>query len=126
MTEEEFGLLTLAEKWEHVTSVMDYIIKTDQSYVTAQKGFDMRRRLNPHHPKSQVKQETKLFDQEQRNLRIDQYQRWAHIKNLYAAHRDEMANTLEVEKYAEYKTILEKIFTMELDDALRATLETDT
>jgi len=105
MTEEEFTKLSLADKWVHVTQVMDYIIKMDSNY-------SFRRRLNPHHPKEQAKEE-------QRNLRVDQYQRWAHIQKLYSSHRDEMANTMENAKFSEYKQILEKVFTMEVDDALR-------
>lgn len=79
-------------------------------------AYSMRTRLNPHHPKKDKKQE-------ERNLRLDQYQRWSHIKNLYAAHRDEMVNTLDIPQYEECKNILERIFTMELDDALRDVID---
>lgn len=105
MTEQEFAELTLQEKWSHLKTTMDYIVQMDSIY-------GLRARLNPHHPKEQQKQE-------KRNLRLDQYQRWSHVKNLYAAHRDEMVNTLEVPEYEKCKSILERIFTMELDDALR-------
>ena len=105
MTEEEFSKLSLNEKWAHLNRTMAYIVQMDSAY-------SMRVRLNPHHPKEQQKQE-------QRNLRVDQYQRWSHVKNLYASHRDEMVNTLDNEEYEKCKSILERIFTMELDDALR-------
>jgi hypothetical protein len=105
MTEDEFAKLTLADKWSHVAEVMDYILKMDTAY-------DLRRRFNPHHQEKMVKEE-------RRNLRADQHQRWAHIKGLYSNHRDEMTNTLENEKFAEYKNILETVFTAEVDDALR-------
>jgi hypothetical protein len=105
MTEEEFTALTLSEKWRHVSTVMDYITSTDKMY-------QLRKRLNPHHPKEQAKEE-------QRNMRLDQYQRWAHVKSLYALHRDEMTNTLDSQEYAKCKLILESVFTLELDDALR-------
>jgi hypothetical protein len=123
MSEEEFTALTLADKWAHVAQVMDYILKIEKTYTSTAVGFDMRRRLNPHHAKEDVASETKAIKQQQRNLRIDQYQRWSHIKSLYAVHRDDMINTLESDKYAEYKNILENVFTLEFDDALRETLE---
>ena len=105
MSEEEFAQLPLIEKWMHLRDTMGYIVKMDTTY-------GLRTRLNSHHPKKQQKQE-------QRNLRVDQYQRWLHVKNLYAGHRDELANTFEDPKFEECKSILERIFTMELDDALR-------
>ncbi len=123
MTEEEFTKLSLAEKWVHVTQVMDYILNMEKNYTLTKTGFDMRRRLNPHHSKEDVAQETKALKEQQRNLRIDQYQRWAHIKSLYAVHRDEMVNTLENDKYSEYKNILENVFTLEFDDALREVID---
>jgi hypothetical protein len=105
MNEEEFTSLSLPAKWDHLKKTMDYIVQMDSAY-------SMRRRLNPHHPEKDKKQE-------ERNLRLDQYQRWAHIKALYSVHRDELANTLENEEYAKCKSIFEKIFTQEVDDALR-------
>jgi hypothetical protein len=123
MDEEQFAKLSLAEKWAHLTQVMGYIIAMDHTYNGASTTFSMRRRLNPHHPKEDVTKEEKAFKEQQRNLRIDQYQRWAHVQSLYAAHRDEMVNTLENDKYAEYKNILENVFTMELDDALREVID---
>jgi hypothetical protein len=119
MSEEEFAKLTLAEKWAHVVQVMEYILKMEQSYSGTLVSYGLRRRYNPHHAKEQVDQESKAIKEHHRNLRIDQYQRWAHIKGLYSNHRDEMTNTLENEKYSEYKNILESVFTMEVDDALR-------
>lgn len=123
MSEEEFTKLTLIEKWAHITQVMDYILNMEKSYTLTSTGYSMRRRLNPHHSKEDVATEDKAVKEQQRNLRIDQYQRWAHIKSLYAVHRDEMVNTLDNTKYAEYKNILENVFTLEFDDALRETLE---
>ena len=105
MTSEQFAPLDLPEKWEHIRATMSYIQQIDEAY-------NMRRRLNPHHSKNDVKLE-------ERNLRLDQYQRWSHIKDLYAAHRDELNDTLGDENYQDCKSILERIFTLELDDALR-------
>jgi hypothetical protein len=105
MTEEDFAKLNTEGKWQHVKATMDYIQSMDTAY-------GMRERLNPHHPKAQR-------SQEKRSMRLDQYQRWMHIKSLYAIHRDEMNNTLDNDKYSEAKGILESIFTNELDDALR-------
>jgi hypothetical protein len=119
MSEEEFSQLSLESKWKHMASIMDYILTMDKTYESNKAVFSLRRRFNPHHPEKDVAYETDAFKKQQRNLRIDQYQRWAHVKNLYSAHRDEMANTLETDKYSEYKSILEKVFTMEVDDALR-------
>lgn len=108
MTEEQFALFSTAEKWEHLKQTMNYITSVDNIY-------SIRRRLNPHHLKEDQKKE-------QRNLRSEQYQRWSHVKNLYAEHRDELANTLENPDYEKCKSIFERIFTTELDDALRSTL----
>lgn len=123
MSEEEFAKLDLQQKWIHVAATMDYIIGIEKSYNGLTQGYDIRRRLNPHHPKKDIRQEDKAVKEQQRNLRIDQYQRWSHVKTLYASHRDEMVNTLESEKYAECKNILESVFTMELDDALRDVID---
>jgi exonuclease VII large subunit len=105
MTEDEFTALSTFDKWSHIKKTMDYIVQMDHHY-------GLRTRLNPHHAKEQQKQE-------QRNLRTDQYQRWGHIKNLYGANRDELVNTLELPDFENCKNILERIFTMEVDDALR-------
>ena len=127
MTEEEFTLLSIENKWEHLKRTMDYIVKMDSQYTGRNTAFELRRRYNPHHPAEQVKEETRLFKQEQkellRNLRMDQYQRWAHVKSLYSTSRDELANTLGNSEYEECKSIMERIFTMEVDDALRDILE---
>jgi len=109
MTEDDFAKLSLEKKWEHLTSTMNYIVKMDSAY-------EMRRRLNPHHPEEHKKEET-------RNFRINQYQMWSNVKDLYAAHRDEMINTMSNEEYEKSKNILERIFTMELDAALHDVLE---
>ncbi len=109
MTEEEFAKKSPMEKWAHISSVMEYIVSMD-------RFVELRSRYNTNHPEEQRQEE-------RRNMRIDQYQRWAHIKNLYAQHRDELANTFEVARYAECKSILERIFTMEVDDALKDILD---
>jgi len=123
MTEEEFSTLPTAAKWEHVRTTMNYITNMDARYENIKDSYDLRRRLNPHHSDEYVKLEEKEIKHKQRNLRIDQYQRWTHVKNLYAAHRDEMVNTFENPLYEECKSVLERIFTMEVDDALRNVLE---
>jgi hypothetical protein len=109
MSEDDFAKLDTVGKWQHLSTTMDYIVSMDNTY-------SLRRRYNPHHPADQVKEE-------KRNLRTDQYQRWAHLKNLYAAHRDELANTLDSDKFAECKRIIEGVFTLEFDDALRDVIE---
>src|ERR1035437_2275223 len=106
MSEEEFTALSHADKWRHIKETMDYIAKAENAY-------SLRTRFNPHHPKEQKQQE-------RYSLRIDQYQRWAHVKNLYAEHRDALANTLENPEYEQCKSILERIFSTEVDDALRS------
>lgn len=108
MSEDDFSKLTIEHKWSHIKETMDYIVSMDTAY-------SMRRRVNPHHPKKQQIEET-------RTVRQDQYDRWAHVKNLYAAHRDQLANTCENSEFEKCKNILERIFTAELDDALRKTL----
>ena len=72
----------------------------------------MRRRLNPHHPEKDVRQET-------RALRQEQYVRWQQIKQLYVAHRDELSNTFEEPTYVECKNILERILVQDFDRELR-------
>ena len=109
MTCEQFAALSLLDKWYHLKTTMDYIVKMDSAY-------GMRARLNPHH-------NIKGKKLEERNLRLDQYQRWSHVKNLYAEHRDEMVNTLETPEFEKCKSILERVFTMELDDALRDVID---
>ena len=109
MTPEEFAVLTTGEKWAHINVVMAYIANMDRAY-------NMRVRLNPHHPVEHQKQE-------ERNVRLDQFQRWSHVKDLYAAHRDELANTLDNERYQECRSIMERIFTTEVDDALRGIVD---
>lgn len=123
MTREEFSALPLASKWDHIQVVMDYIVGMDRQYDTTTNLYQVRRRYNPHHPTNDMAKEDKAFKEQQRNLRIDQYQRWAHLKDLYAEHRDELCNTLDNERYAECKNILERIFTMEVDDALKEITE---
>jgi hypothetical protein len=82
----------------------------------ADTAYSMRRRLNPHHPPEQMRDEAIAF-------RTSQWAKWSDLKDLYAENRDEMSNTLENKSFIECKSIFEKIFTVELDDALRSTLE---
>ena len=105
MTEEDFAKMTLLDKWIHIADVMSYIQSMD-------KYVSLRMRYNTNHPEVQRKQE-------ERRVRTDQYDRWRHIKDLYAAHRDELANTFDNERYQECRSILEKVFVSELDDAIR-------
>jgi hypothetical protein len=58
-----------------------------------------------------------------RNMRLDQYQRWMHVKDLYAEHRDELSDTLGEPRFEQAKVIIEGVFTMEVDDALRDVIE---
>jgi len=109
MTAEEFAALPTENKWSHIKQVMDYITKMDRTY-------EIRRRMNPHHLEADKKKE-------ERNLRTDQLQRWSHIKDLYATHRDELENTFEIPAWQECKSIIERVFTMELDDALRDVID---
>jgi hypothetical protein len=123
MTREEFATMSLPGKWNHIHATMDYIIKMDGQYSQLASMHSLRRRYNPHHSKEDVSYEAEKVKEQQRNLRVDQYQRWAHIKDLYAEHRDELSNTLDSNEYAECKNILERIFTMEVDDALKEITE---
>lgn len=109
MTSEAFAAKNTVGKWEWIHQSMAAI-------ASAESAFSMRRRLNPHHPLEQAREETRAF-------RLEQYQKWCEIKDLYAQHRDEMANTFESVNYQRCKNILERIFTDELDEALRQTLE---
>lgn len=109
MTLEEFSILSTELKWIHISQVMAYIAQMDSAY-------SLRRRYNHHHSEKDKKQE-------ERNLRIDQVQRWGHIKDLYAVHRDELNDTLGNEDFQKCKSIIERVFTLELDDALRDVIE---
>jgi len=107
---DNFALYKTEEKWDSICTRMRNIQQ-------AETAFSMRRRVNPHHSKEQVRQETRAF-------RVEQYIKWCEVKDLYAEHRDEMAsNTCNNARYVECKDILERIFTMELDEALRETIE---
>lgn len=123
MTEETFAEIPIEGKWAHLKKTMDYIVNMDRQYTSTNTIFDLRRRFNPHHTDEMVNEEKERLKEQQRNLRVDQYQRWSHVKNLYAAHRDELANTLGNVEYEECKSIIERIFTAELDDALRNVLD---
>jgi hypothetical protein len=123
VTEEEFATLPLQAKWSHLNKTMHYILVMDSQYISKENNFSLRRRYNTHHSDEQIAEEKGILKRDQRNLRIDQYQRWRHVKDLYAAHRDEMMNTMGEPEYEESKSILERIFTMELDDALRDVID---
>ena len=88
MTEDEFSVLSTQDKWTHLEKTMVYIQQMDAAY-------DVLKRLNPHHPEADKKKEA-------RAVRLDQYQRWLHVKALYSMHRDELANTLEYPKFIEF------------------------
>ena len=105
MTNEEFALLPLDQKWAHISDTMLHIQHMEVMY-------GLRRRFNPHHPDKHV-------EEEKIRMRMIQHEKWSYIKDLYAAHRDELANTLGSKPYEQCKDILEKIFTIEVDDALR-------
>ena len=96
MDEAEFARLSLIDKWERLTTTMDVIASMENAGRTA---YDMRRRLNPHHLAKDVKLENKGFKEHQRQVRVAQYQKWLNVKALYSTHRDEMANTLDTERY---------------------------
>ena len=109
MSEEEFATLDTQSKWYHIEQTMLYIMSMDKAVEhkmgTNAYGMDQKKR-------DQI-----------RSMRLDQYQRWSHVKNLYAVHRDELVNTLENTRFEECKSILERIFTNELDDALRDVID---
>jgi hypothetical protein len=56
---------------------------------------------------------------ETRKIRVEQLTRWEHIRSLYATHRDELNDTFNNPAFNDCKAILERVFTNELDDALR-------
>jgi hypothetical protein len=105
MTLDEFNKLTLSQKWLHVKLIMDYILGVENL-------FTAERVLTPHHLPSQAVEE-------RRRLRLEQYQRWEHVKTLYSVNRDEMVDTLDIDEYSSCKDILERVINMEVDDALR-------
>lgn len=123
MTEDDFKKISLVKKWAHIKQTMDYIVNMDAKYAETANLFSLRRRINPHHPPAAVYEETAKVKEQQRNLRTDQYERWAHLKNLYAENRDELTDTLGNSDYEACKSIIENIFTQEVDDTLRNILE---
>lgn len=104
-----FAKYKTEEKWDSIATGM-------RNLQQSETAFSMRRRLNPHHSDKDVKDETSRF-------RASQYVEWCKIKDLYAEHRDELACTFENNSYISCRNVLELIFTNELDDALRQTLE---
>lgn len=104
----EFKQLPLEAKWIVINKIMSDIASNDAM-------FSMRRRLNPHHSKKQSELETKTF-------RISQLAAWNNVKELYAEFRDELVDTRNNDEYIKCKEILERIFTQDLDDALRKTI----
>ena len=101
MTEEQFKLLPTREKWLHVEKCLNYIKMLDSMLrPTASKDIAI-----------------------DWPMRKDQYERWTHVKNLYALNRDEMSNTLEEDRFSFCKNVLEQVFTYELDEAIRKTIE---
>jgi hypothetical protein len=105
---KEFADYSTEEKWDSINTRMRNIEQAETAY-------SLRRRVNPHHSIEHVRAEAKAF-------RADQYAKWCEIKDLYAEFRDELANTCSRPAYITCRDILERIFTVELDDALRETL----
>lgn len=81
-----------------------------------ERGYAIRRRLNPHHPSEQVEEET-------RRMRTEQYIRWLHVKELYIANRDELSNTSDEGAFITAKSILERILAQDFDAELRKVIE---
>jgi hypothetical protein len=100
-----FDEMTTAQKWHRLSLMMSYVASMD---VTR----DLRSRYNTNHPEEQRKEED-------RAMRIEQYTKWLEVKDLYAAHRDELSNTFGDKQHERHRNILEKIFTDELDEELR-------
>lgn len=105
----EFKDYTTLEKWDSIHTCINNLLR-------AEDAFSLRRRVNPHHKKEQVREETRLF-------RTEQYAKWSEVKELYVEFRDELSNTFGDKRFVECRNILERIFTVELDEALRQTLE---
>jgi hypothetical protein len=94
--------------WNSISGKMGKIQEMEKSHA-------MRNRFNPHRPPQQKRDEI-------RAIRSRQYEMWKEVKDLYAEHRDELSNTLDSERFASCRDILEKIFTEELDEALKQVL----
>lgn len=107
--QRDFASYKTEEKWDSLATRMRNIQQAETAY-------SLRRRLNPHHPPADARKEAHAF-------RTEQYKLWCEVKDLYAEHRDELANTCDRSQYKECRDILERIFTNELDEALRQTLE---
>lgn len=95
--------------WAKISNLMSDIQSMDNSHA-------MRRRFNPHHPIEQRRAEVKA-------VRMKQYELWQQAKDLYGEHRDELVDTLESDRYKSCQEILERIFTQDLDDALKEVLD---
>lgn len=104
-----FAKKTLEDKWSYISRGMSHI----QSY---DKDYHLRRRFNPHHPPEQVADE-------RRTMQISQYTKLCCIKDLYAEFRDELSDTCGNERYSEARSILERLFTQDVDIALRNVIE---
>ena len=89
-----FKSYTTQQKWEEI----ERMLNTIASHETA---FNMRRRLNPHHPTEQAEQETMLF-------RAQQYKNWIAVNEIYAEHRDELSNTCDNYIYMQHKKCLKR------------------
>lgn len=122
MTEAEFALIPLVGKWAYIKRTMDEIHQLDVSHEHKDNSYKLRRRYNPNHSEAMVKLEEKQLKHEQRAIRIEQNAKWQWVKTLYAVNRDELADTLGDDGYAECHSIMERIFTNEVDDALRKIL----
>lgn len=100
-----FAELSTEMKWQYISSTMDNIAALDRVH-------EMRRRLNPHHPKADQRVEAG-------SVRREQLAKWTHIKDLYVEHRDELVNTCNSDAFMHNKSILERILTKEFDDELQ-------
>src|ERR1035437_5205700 len=109
MTLEEFNKLPVNEKWSHIRREMDRI-----QYM--EKYQDLRMRFIMNHLE-------KHRQEELRSMRLAQYQAFTEVKALYSENRDELANTVDMPIYEECKSVLERVFTNEVDEALREIIE---
>lgn len=97
MTENQFKELSLNHKWHHLYTLMSWIVYTEKSVI----------------PENIENKEYWI------STRVE---RWTHVKNLYAANRDELTDTLNDANYEKIRRILEDAFTVELDLELKKIL----
>jgi hypothetical protein len=100
------------EKWVYLAAGMQGIQDSDGT-------FALRRRLNPHHPIENQRQEARAHV-------ISQMGRLNDLKDLYASARDELANTCDNDMFVQWRNILERLFTMDVDAALHKIIDEPT